>query len=59
MIFRSLDFYRLSDSVCPDFVGTTGLGCYIPLCLLVMPAIGTYFNLLIWIRALERCGTRE
>ena len=28
MIFRILDFYRLSDSVCPDFVGTTGLAVY-------------------------------
>ena len=27
MIFRILDFYRLSDLECPDFVGTTGLGC--------------------------------
>ena len=25
MIFRILDFYRLSDLECPDFVGTTGL----------------------------------
>ena len=35
MIFRSLDFYRLSDLECPDFVGTTGFGCCIPpwLCL--------------------------
>ena len=29
MIFRIMDFYRLSDSVCPDFVGTTGLGCFV------------------------------
>ena len=32
MIFRILDFYRLSDSECPDFVGTTGFGCCIPPC---------------------------
>ena len=30
MIFHILDFYRLSDLECPDFVGTTGLGCCIP-----------------------------
>ena len=30
VIFRILDFYRLSDLGCPDFVGTTGLGCCIP-----------------------------
>ena len=36
MIFRILDFYRLSDLECPDFVGTTGLGCCIPPCFLVM-----------------------
>ena len=29
MIFRILDFYRLSDLECPDFVGTTGFGCCI------------------------------
>ena len=60
MIFRILDFYRLSDSVCPEFEGTTGLGCCIPPCFLVMLAIwlGTYFNLLVWIGALESCGIR-
>ena len=36
MIFRILDFYRLSDLECPDFVGTTGLGCCIPPCFLFM-----------------------
>ena len=36
MIFRILDFYRLSDLGCPDFMGTTGLGCCIPSCFLVM-----------------------
>ena len=40
MIFRILDFYRLSNSVCPDFVGITGLGCCIPPCFLVMLGIG-------------------
>ena len=40
MIFRILDFYRLSDLECPDFVGTTGLGCCIPPCFLVMFATG-------------------
>ena len=58
MIFRILDFYRLSDSVCPDFVGTTGLGCYIFLGY-ACNRLGTYFNLLVWIGALESCGTRE
>ena len=40
MIFRILDFYRLSDLEGPDFVGTTGLGCCIPPCFLVMFATG-------------------
>ena len=40
VIFRILDFYRLSDLVCADFVGTTGLGCCIPPCFLVMLATG-------------------
>ena len=52
MIFRILDFYRLSDQVCPDFVGTTGLGY-------ACNRLGTYFNLLVWIGALESCGPRE
>ena len=52
MIFRILDFYRLSDLVCHVFVGTTGLGCCIPPCFLVMLATG-------WERALESSGTRE
>ena len=26
--FRILDFYRLSDLVCPGFAGSPGLGCY-------------------------------
>ena len=38
VIFRILDFYRLSDLVCPDIVNTTGLGCCIPPCFLVMLA---------------------
>ena len=40
MIFQILNFYRLSDLECPDFVGTTGLGCCIPPCFLVMFATG-------------------
>ena len=32
--------YRLSDLECPDIVGTTGLGCCIPPCFLVMFATG-------------------
>ena len=32
-------FLKLSDSVCPDFVGTAGLGCCIPPCCLVIRAI--------------------
>ena len=59
MIFRILDFYRLSDLECPDFVGTTGLGCCIPPCFLVCNRLGTYFHLLVGIGALESCGTRE
>ena len=61
MIFRILDFYRLSDLECPDFVGTTGLGCCISPCFLVMFAIGweRTFILLVGIGALESCGTRE
>ena len=62
MIFRVLDFYRLSGLVCPDFVGTTGLGCCISACLFLGYAcnsLGTYFNLLVWIVALESCGTHE
>ena len=60
MIFHILDFYRLSDLKCPDFVGTTGLGCCIPPCLgYVCNRLGTYFHLLVGIGALESCGTRE
>ena len=61
MIFRILDFYRLSDLECPDFVGTTGLGCCIPPMFLVYVCnmLGTYFHLLVGIGALESCGTRE
>ena len=33
-------FYRLSDLECPDFVITTGLGCCIPPCFLVMLETG-------------------
>ena len=54
VIFRILDFYRLSDLVCPDFMATTGLGCCY-----ACNSLGTYFNLLVWIVALESCGTRE
>ena len=61
VLFRILDFYRLSDLACPDFVGTTGLGCCIPPCFLVMLATGWdhTFNLLLWIGALESCETHE
>ena len=48
MIFRILDFYRLSDLERPDFVGTTGLGCCILLCFLVMFAIGWERTLICW-----------
>ena len=48
MIFRILDFYRLSDLECPDFVGTTGLGCCIPPCFLVMFAIGWERTFICW-----------
>ena len=37
VIFRILDFYRLSDLGCPDF---EGLGWCIPPCFLVMLATG-------------------
>ena len=40
MIFRILDFYRLSDLGFPDFVGTTGLGCCIRPCFLARFAAG-------------------
>ena len=61
MIFRILDFYRLSDLECPDFVGTTGLGCCIPPCFLVMLATGWERTLICCygIGAMESCGTRE
>ena len=55
VIFRILDFYRLSDLGCPDFVGTTDLGCCILPCFLVMLAT----SLICRIGALESCGTRE
>ena len=47
MVFRILDFYRLSDLGCPDFVGTTGLAVYHHF----MLATGweRNFNLLVWI----------
>ena len=48
MIFRILDFYRLSDLGCPNFVGTTGLGCCIPPCFLVMLATGWERTLICW-----------
>ena len=56
MIFRILDFYCLSDLGCPDFVGTTGLGCCIPPCFFVILATGWERTL---ICCLESCGTRE
>ena len=61
MIFRILDFYRLSDLECPDFAGTTGLGCCIPTMFLgyVCNRLGTYFHLLVGIGALESYGTHE
>ena len=58
MIFHILDFYCLSDLACPDFVGTTGLGCCMFLGY-VCNRLGTYFHLLVGIWALESCGTRE
>ena len=48
MIFRILDFYRLSDLGCPDFVVTTGLGYCIPTCFLVMLAAGWERTLICW-----------
>ena len=59
--FRILDFYRLSDLECPDFVGTTGLWMLHTTMFLgyVCNRLGTYFHLPVWIGALESCGTRE
>ena len=48
MTFRILDFYRLSDLVCPVFVGTTGLGCCVPPCFLVTLATGWEHTLMCW-----------
>ena len=48
VIFRILDFYRLSDLECPDFVVTTGLGCCIPPCFLVMFATGWERTFICW-----------
>ena len=48
VIFRNLDFYRLSDLGCPDFVGTIDLGCCIPPCFLVMLARGWERTLICW-----------
>ena len=48
VIFHILDFYRLSDLECPDFVGTTGLGCCIPPCFLVMFATGWERTFICW-----------
>ena len=48
VIFRILDFYRLPDLVCPDFVGNTGLGCCIPPCFLVMFATTWERTLICW-----------
>ena len=44
----TLDFYRLSDLGCPDFVGTTGLGCCILPCFLVMLVTGWERTLICW-----------
>ena len=55
MIFRILDFYCLSDLVCPDFMGTTGCCIFLGY---ACNRLGTYF-LLVWIGALESCGTHE
>ena len=43
MIFCILDFYRLSDLGCPDFVGTNDFGCCIP-CFSVMLTTGRCFR---------------
>ena len=60
MIFRILNFYRLSDLGCPDIVGTMALDvAYHHVSWLACNRLGTYFNLLVWIGALESCGTRE
>ena len=48
VIFRILDFYRLSDSMCPDFVGITGLGCCIPPCFWVLLVTGWERTLICW-----------
>ena len=42
------EFYRLSDLECPDFVGTTDLGCCIPPCFLVMIATDWEHTLICW-----------
>ena len=49
MIFHFLDFSRLSDLECPDFVGTTRLGCCIPPCFLVMFATGWERTFICWL----------
>ena len=48
MIFCILDCYRLSDLGCPDFLNTTGLGCCIPPCFLVMLATDLERTLICW-----------
>ena len=49
MIFRILDFYRLSYLGCPDFMGTVGFGCCIsPPSFLVMLAMGWGRTLSCW-----------
>ena len=58
MIFRILDFYRLSDLECPDFVGTWMLHTTMFLGY-VCNRLGTYFHFLVGIGALESCGTGE
>ena len=48
MIFRIMDFYRLSDLVCPDFVDTSGLGCCIPSCFGVVLVTGWERTFICW-----------
>ena len=52
--FCILDFYRLSDSGCPDFMDRLWM-----LYSTMFLGLGTYFNLLVRIGAMESCGTRE
>ena len=43
MIFRILDFYRLSDLGCPDFLGTASRGCCVTP-LIVHPTLIVHVN---------------